>query len=117
MTRNTQLVPQVLQEIRDGHALGMAAAARLVPGTGGGTANASTLFRWTQTGVKLPDGRRLKLESVRVGHRVLTSAPALERFILTTTSSYGNDPTEVRTPVARQRAAAKAGAELDAMGV
>ena len=114
---STQLVPQVLLEIRDGHALGMAAAARLVPGVAGGTANASTVFRWATTGVKLPDGRKLKLESVRIGHRIVTSGPALERFILQTTESYNPAPTPApRSPAARQRASDRAAKELERIG-
>lgn len=109
-------VPQVLLEIRDGHALGMADAAHLVPGTKGGTANASTIFRWCSDGVRLRNGQRLKLESVRVGKRVMTSGPALERFIMATTESYNTDPEPVRTPTARQRASEKATKELKAIG-
>lgn len=109
-------VPQVLLEIRGGHALGMAEAARLVPGSSGGTANASTVFRWCADGVRLRNGERLRLESVRIGHRVMTSGPALERFILATTASYDTDPAPVRTPSARQRASDKAAKELEAIG-
>ena len=40
-----------------------------------------TITRWMLTGVELPDGRRLKLEHVRAGARLLSSRAALTRFL------------------------------------
>lgn len=57
------------------------ASARF-PGTKPGTrANPCTVWRWATAGVPLPGGGRLKLESVRVGGRLFTTAEALIRFV------------------------------------
>ncbi|MBX3400882.1 MAG: DUF1580 domain-containing protein [Gemmataceae bacterium] len=109
--------PQVLQEIRDGHALGMAQAARMMPGVGGGSCDPSTLFRWATSGVKTTTGARIKLEAVRVGRRLITSGPALERFVMATTAGYSTDPTPApRTPAARRKAVERAERKLIEMG-
>lgn len=76
--------PQVLQEIQDGQGVGMAEVAKSLPGVGGGSLDNSTPYRWTREGVSAPGGRRVILASVRIGKRVLTSRPALQRFILET---------------------------------
>ena len=41
--------------------------------------NPSTVWRWVKKGVRLPDGRRLKLEAIRLGGRWWTSLEAIER--------------------------------------
>jgi hypothetical protein len=62
----------------------------------------------------IPDGRRLRLEVVRVGGRWLTSAPAILRFIDRQTPNLNTDPDPApRTPRRRERAAARAGRELE----
>lgn len=110
-------IPQVLQEIRDGHGLGMAAASRLLPGVGGGGCDPSTLFRWATSGVKTMNGTRVKLEAVRVGRRLVTTGPALERFVLATTAGYNLDPTPApRTPAQRRKAVERAERKLIEMG-
>ena len=40
-----------------------------------------TITRWMLAGIDLPDGRRLKLEHVRAGGRLLSSRAALTRFL------------------------------------
>lgn len=62
--------------------IGMVEAARLM-GTfrnGKGT-HPSTLIRWCLNGISLADGRLLKLESIRCSNRLLTSRPAVLRFL------------------------------------
>jgi hypothetical protein len=53
--------------------VGLPAAARhLPPYRGGRPVNPVTLWRWITTGVQLTDGRRVRLEAVRLGGRWLT---------------------------------------------
>jgi hypothetical protein len=47
-----------------------------------GAISAQTTWRWATSGVELPDGRTVKLETVRLAGRFLTSWPAFERFVL-----------------------------------
>jgi hypothetical protein len=56
------------------------AAARLPSFRLGKPVNASTVWRWINDGVKLPDGTTVRLEAVRLAGRWLTSAEALARF-------------------------------------
>jgi hypothetical protein len=91
------------------------AAARFPGHRGADRLHPATLTRWILKGVKALDGRRVKLEAVRIGCRWLTSEPALQRFA----DALGNppdDPPPARTPTARQRASDRADAELRAMG-
>jgi hypothetical protein len=91
-------------------------ARRCPPGRGVGPhVNAATLWRWCRQGVRLPDGRRVYLEALRVAGRWVTSEKALERFIAAQQAA----PTEAPlppTPAQRRRAAERAGAELEARG-
>ena len=78
----------------------------------------STLVRWITRGVKLADGRRVRLEAARVGAKFVTSKEAVLRFVAAQTEA-GN-PTGAdapRTPAARTRASEKAAAELEAIGI
>jgi hypothetical protein len=78
----------------------------------------STIFRWIADGVRLPDGSRLRLEAVRLGGRWLTSGPAIERFIARQTPSLANIPEPVtRDDRERERAAERAGRDLEQMGL
>jgi hypothetical protein len=91
------------------------AAARFPGHRGAKRLHPATLTRWILKGVRAVDGRRVKLEAIRVGCRWLTSEPALQRFA----DALGNPPDEKpppRTPTARQRASERADAELRAMG-
>jgi hypothetical protein len=108
---------QVLNEVREGKSLSLSGVARLFPGRSGRPMNPSTIYRWIISGVKLPDGSRLQLEAVRVGHRMLTSMPAVERFIAANTASHSGDVDPPHSPAQRRRAAEAADAELDSLGM
>ena len=91
------------------------AAARFPGHRGAERLHPATLTRWILKGVKAVDGRRVKLEAVRVGCRWLTSEPALRRFA----DALGSPPAESPPPptaAARQKASQRADAELRAMG-
>jgi Protein of unknown function (DUF1580) len=69
-------------EILAGAGLSMAEAAAKIPSFRAGRPTApTTIARWAADGVRLPDGRTLRLESTRIGGRVVTTVPALIRFI------------------------------------
>src|SRR4051794_35785765 len=63
-------------------AIGMSQAARLC-GTfrNGRPTSPSTVSRWANRGVPLPDGRVVKLEAFRLNGRLCTSRAAIIRFI------------------------------------
>jgi hypothetical protein len=111
--------PSVTAEVLAGFGLSMAQAARRVSlGRDDKPTSPSTIFRWSRDGVRLPDGSRLYLEAVRLGGRWLTSGPALERFIARQTPppEAASAPTP-RTAQERDRAAQRAGRDLDQLGL
>lgn len=109
---------QIEKIINEG-AIGMAEAAKL-PGTfrRGRPCHPSTLTRWCLDGVKLPNGQTIHLEHYRQAGRIMTSRAALLRFLVAqqdqASIASANAP---RSPGERERAANKAGKELEALGV
>jgi hypothetical protein len=97
------------------------AARRFPPYRQDRPVNPSTVWRWISAGVKLPDGRRVKLGAVRLSGRWLTSVEAIERFIAAQTPDLdAGVPASTpppRTSGQRRRVAEKAGEELERMGV
>jgi hypothetical protein len=69
-------------------------------------------------GVRLSDGRIVRLEAARLSGRWLTSGPAIERFLAAQTPATDTPaPPTPRTPTARRRASERAAAELDKIGI
>src|SRR5262245_35860784 len=99
------------------HTLGLAQAARVIPpGRGGVPTHPATLARWILAGAAAPDGRRVRLEAVRLGGRWVTSEEALARFAQALTA--GVDPASAgRPPSAGLREAERAGRELEGRGL
>jgi hypothetical protein len=64
------------------------AAKRLPPFRQGRPVNPTTVSRWITEGICLPDGRRVRLDAVRVGGRWLTSVEALNRFAAAQTPQF-----------------------------
>ncbi len=97
--------------------ISLGTAARMFPGARGAErVNPSTVYRWAYKGVQTPGGL-VRLESLRVGSRVLTTKQAVERFVAALSAHA--EPTAapaVRTPSARQKAADVAGETLKKMG-
>jgi hypothetical protein len=88
-------------------------ARRLGAGKRNRPVHPGTVSRWCHKGVMLPDGTRVKLEHVVLpGGRVVTSWPAVLRFLanLQTPSEPGALP--LRSAAMRHRAAVKAGDTL-----
>lgn len=108
----------LLDEIIAGDALGLGAAARLLPAhRGSGRANPTTVWRWITSGARASDGRAVRLEAARVGGRWLTSRGALTRFIRAL--STVPDSNEAIPPISKTdsaRRGEKAAAALKAMG-
>lgn len=77
------------------------------------------LWRWAVRGIRLADGRVVRLETVRVAGRYLSSRAAVERFVRA--QSEPTDPTPLpaasRSPARRQRASDRAAEQLDAAGI
>jgi hypothetical protein len=98
--------------------LGLAAAARrLPPFRNGRPVSPSTIWRWITEGVKLPDGRTVRLEGARIGARWVTSAEALARFVSAQTPDLNAAGPQPQAPSRRQRAAERAGRELERLGI
>lgn len=95
------------------------AAALLPPARQGRPVSPSCVFRWIKDGVRTPDGRTVRLEAVRLSGRWLTSREALQRFAEAQTPEFADStPTNARPTVkAQKRAADRAGAELEGLGI
>jgi hypothetical protein len=89
---------------------------------GGGRLNLCTLWRWALKGLKARDGARIKLQTLRVGETLCTTEGWLRQFFESLTAhdpELANEtgPSPVRTLTQRQRAADRAAAELDKIGI
>ena len=95
--------------------VGVSHAARMV-GTFrcGKPTHPSTVTRWMLTGVTLPGGRRLRLEHLRLNGRLVTSRPALLRFIAAQQTDVPPEREILpRSPTQRRHRSQNAGSELD----
>jgi hypothetical protein len=104
----------------------LAEAARHIPARSGKRIHCSTIWRWHAKGVWTRSGRRVRLEALRLGGRVLTSVEALERFgvELAAANLIDDEPapsrsSRPRTPSKKQRAAEieRAVAECEDAGI
>jgi hypothetical protein len=94
------------------------AARRLPPSRRGRPVSFSCVLRWIRDGIPGPDGRRVKLEGVRVGARWLTSEEALARWAERLTPRLDAEPAPLpRTPTQRRRASEKAAKQLERIGI
>jgi hypothetical protein len=72
----------------------------------------ASVFRWVLQGVG-----GIKLESILLGGRRLTSSEAIQRFADARTAAVNGEPVPARTPRQRQRAIAAADDELTREGI
>jgi hypothetical protein len=94
------------------------AARRLPPGRRGRPVSFSCVLRWITDGIPGPDGRRVKLEAVRVGGRWLTSEEALARWAERLTPRLDSEPAPgTRSATRRGRDSERAARELDRAGI
>src|SRR5262249_5169792 len=90
----------------------------LPPGRGGRPVTLGCVLRWVLQGARGPGGERVRLEAVRLGGRWITSKQALVRFAERLTPGFPEPQVEVRRTFARrQRASARAAAELERQGI
>src|SRR5262245_61856421 len=89
------------------------------PGRDGTKTHLSTLLRWVLKGVRAADGRVVRLDALRLGGRWISARQALQRFAeaLTPRAEAPAPIQTPRSPSKRQRAAEKAGQQLEAMGI
>lgn len=76
----------------------------------------STVTRWCLQGVRLPGGATVRLEHVRVAGRVMSTRPALLRFLAVQAAS-DPAPTPPRAPAERTRASDAVARRLEEAGI
>ena len=98
--------------------LSLSAVARRMPATRGDRpCHPSTVGRWVMAGTKVSGGRKVKLEAIRLGGKLVTSWPAVLRFLAAQQDHPQHTDAEAdRTPARRNRAAEAAAEELERMG-
>ena len=100
--------------------ISLSQAAGRYPGSRGAErTHPATLTRWILRGFRLPYGHHIHLEAVKCGSRWLTSEAALERFFAALTAAARPESSigQTRGIAAVNRAAIRAGLELDCLGV
>ena len=94
------------------------AAAMLPTGRRGRPVHLSCVMRWILSGASAPDGRRVRLDAIRIGGRWITSREALQRFAEALTPDVMVSPISTpRTPTRRQRASERAARQLEDLGI
>jgi hypothetical protein len=88
--------------------LTLTAATKLLPGR----PNVATLWRWRTAGC-----RGVKLETVLIGGRRMTSREALARFFAATTAAADGEPIRSETPRQRDSAISRAEKRAEQLGV
>ncbi len=83
------------------------------------TTSKATPVRHATRGILLLNGSRLRLEAIMIGGKLMTSRAAVLRFFTAQneTDTATSPQPAPRSPAARNKAATKAGKELDALGV
>jgi hypothetical protein len=95
------------------------AARRFPPSRRGRPVSPSCVWRWCHSGIRVPGVGVVKLECVRLAGRWLTSVEAISRFVARQTPSLESaKPVQLpRTAARRQKAAERAGRELERIGI
>jgi hypothetical protein len=113
---STELADRLLAE----GLLSMSAVARLLGELKGGRpVHPSTPYRWATRGIRLSNGSRLRLEAMVLSGKPVTSRAALVRFLVAQQPDDCHDTPDAppRSPRARNKAAEKAGHELERLGL
>jgi hypothetical protein len=92
--------------------------SRLPPGRSGKPLSFSAVWRWALRGIKTPQGI-IKLETVKLGGRLLTSEQALQRFAERQSAWLGDTAALPlpRTPGKRRRDSERAAQQLEEVGI
>ncbi len=94
------------------------AACRVPSSRGRKSVSFSCVLRWIKKGIPGPDGDRVRFEAIRMGGKWLTTVEALERWSMRLTPRLDGAPIPTpRTLNQRERAAAKAVARLEKIGI
>lgn len=88
------------------------AAGRVPSFRPGRKTHVATLHRWAKQGV-----RGIKLDSARLGGRLVTSAEALQRFADALSATPAEPAPAIQPPAARRKAIERAESELDRIGI
>jgi hypothetical protein len=108
----------ILAEIAAGLGLPLSQASRRFPSARQDRpVSPSCVWRWIFKGVRLPDGRIVRLEAARLAGRWLTSGPAIERFLAAQTPTVDAPTAPPRSPAQRRKASERAAAELEKLGI
>ncbi len=113
---DTSLIERIIAE----GAIGCAEAARLF-GTfrSGRPCHPATISRWCISGVRVRDGRRVKLEHFRGAGKLMTSKQAIFRYLAIQqepAESAQHEKIPIPTPSERRRSIEAASRELEAAG-
>jgi hypothetical protein len=102
-------------DFRNESTISLSQAARMLPpGRRGRPVTLSCVLRWVLDGVRTPAGI-VRLEAIRLGGRWLTSIEAIERFADRQTPDF--DGKLSPPPRSRNRAAERAGKQLENLGI
>jgi hypothetical protein len=111
------LTDQLLDEIERGQGETLTRLARLIqPSRKDRPTSFGCIWRWATSGVQGPNGQRIYLEVARLGGKLISTPGAIRRFVLAQTPHDDIAAATPRTMRQRQRAAEKAGRELEALG-
>jgi len=94
------------------------AAHRFPPYRLGRPVSPATIWRWCRKGIRVPGVGTVYLESIRLSGRWLTSVEAISRSVARQTPLIADSPpVALHSAGQRQRAAERAAAELDRLGI
>jgi hypothetical protein len=99
--------------------LALSEAPRHVPlSHTGRTVSFPTVWRWALRGIVAADGQRIRLETLKLGGRTVTSLEALQRFAERLSPRLdAEEAPPTRTPAQRRRASERAAEELREAGI
>ena len=112
--------PDIFAEIAAGQGLSITQAARRLPSSRNGRpVSFASVFRWILKGVRIWDGRTVRLEAARLGRKWVTTPAAIQRFVMAQTPELESQDKlkRIRTPGQRERAALRAAKELEKLGI
>ena len=105
------------------HHISLVEAAKLTPGR----PSACAIWRWARRGIKSRTGERIRLQHVRVGGRIYTTADSLTAFFKAVAAADAAhfseahapavSPRQKRTAKQRERDIERAGRELAEAGI
>jgi hypothetical protein len=113
------LTEQLLEELETGQGEDLRRLARYAPSNEAGSGiHSATLHRWIMKGVKVPSGKRIRLEAARLGGKWVSTRAALRRFILAQNPDLPDgQPRPIRSAGKRRRASERAAEQLSKIGI